>query len=144
MNALNELDGQAFLILEQYKKAYVSSHLEPDNPDYQDAYAKAEESLTSIQSKLFSLSKDAKNGHEALNTQLNQLNAEIARERKRHTKLSKALGKVEHKQLASEDLISDYEEIYQHLYLRNWALALSTLVALYALSFLRAHASNAH
>ena len=141
-NQLNELDGQAFVAMDQFKKAFILSNTMPDNPDYQDAYARAQDALAQVQAKVFSLSTSVQKDQTELNKHLVQWNKEIAKERKRNRRLRKALGMVGHKQLASEELIHDYEDIYEHIYLRNWALALSTLVCGVALYQLRPVATS--
>ena len=57
----------------------------------------------------------------------------IQREREKNRKLKKRLGIIEHENNAATEMISNYKEIYDMRYLRNWALGLSTLACIAAI-----------
>ena len=71
------------------------------------------------------LSNDVQGSTDTMNKTLFKLDAAIKEERKTNRQLRAKLGIVEPKINASSELISDYMEIYDSGYLRNWGLFLS-------------------
>ena len=127
---LNELNSSVNLLLDEFKKVFVLSNMHPANQEYQQQYANMIGGLNQIQSKLFSTSNDVQKNIDTLNKALLSLDIKIKNERNRNKELKVKLGIVENKTNAASEMIDDYTEIYQIRYLRNWALALSTLICI--------------
>jgi ASC-1-like (ASCH) protein len=78
--------------------------------------------INKINSDLFVLSNNVSSNTDELNKQLIILNALIVREKQRNRELKRKLGIVEHKSNAADEMITNFREIYESEYLRNWGL----------------------
>ena len=63
-----------------------------------------------------------------INEVFKRLDILINREKKRNRELKRKLGIVESEVISSNEMISDFNEMYDTDYLRNWGLFLSTIV----------------
>jgi peptidoglycan hydrolase CwlO-like protein len=122
------MNSQLPSMLDEFKKYYVFFNKNPDYPEYQQMFQNIQSNLNSMNADLFMLSNDVQSNTDAMNKTLFKLDILIKEERKRNRQLKSRLGIVEHKINASSELISDYMEMYDFGYLRNWALFLSILV----------------
>jgi len=127
---MTQLDGSVDLVLDEFKKIYVLSKMYPENQEYQQQYANMIGVLNQIQSKLFTIDNDVQVNIDQLNKTMIALDIEIKREREKNKELKRKLGIIENKTNAASEMINDYTEIYNIKYLRNWALALSTLICI--------------
>lgn len=127
---LSQLNGSIDLLLDEFKKIYVLSQMYPANQEYQQQYANMVGGLNQIQSKLFSVSNDVQINIDKLNKLMFDLDIQIKKERVKNRELKRSLGIIENKTNAASELINDYTEIYGIRYLRNWALALSTIICI--------------
>ena len=78
--------------------------------------------LQSINSELFMTSNNIEKDTENINDRLQKINILIRKEKMKNQQLKKKLGIVEKKYNGSDELISDYKEIYNLDYLNNFAL----------------------
>ena len=131
---LENLQSQLPSILSDFEKYYVFYNKNPEYPEYQQMFENIKGNLNTINSDLFKLSNNVQSNIDSLNTGLVDLNASIEKAKKTNTKLKAELGIVEHKNNAATEMIYDYKQIYESGYLRNWALFLSSLVVIGAIS----------
>jgi hypothetical protein len=131
---LSHLNKSINLLLDEFKKIYVLSKMYPENQEYQQQYANMIGGINQIQSKLFSVSNDVQVNIDNLNKEMLALDVQIKKEREKNKKLKIKLGIIENKSNAASEMINDYTEIYDIRYLRNWALALSTLICIITIS----------
>lgn len=124
------------LILDEFRKVYVISHANPNSQEYQQQFANASSNVDQVQSKLFSMTNDVQSNLDTLSGSLLDLNTQIEIERKRNAKLKKKLGIVEDQHVSASGLINEYKEYYNMNYLRNWGLALSTILCIYAITII--------
>ena len=80
------------------------------------------------------MANDIQGNTDDINKQLSELDRLIRIERDKNKNLRKKLGMIENKNNSSLEMISDYKEIYQINYLRNWALFLSTIICIFTIS----------
>ena len=131
---LDELSGGVNLLLDEFKKIYIIAKMHPNNEDIQDRYQDMISNINQLQSKMFSVSNDVQVNINDINQKLLSLNVMIEKERNKNKELRKKLGMVEHKYNSASEMINDYKEIYDTKYLRNWALFLSTVICIFAIS----------
>lgn len=134
INKLDELNGGMELLLDELTKLYVMTKMDPDNEDIKAKYQDTISNINLIQSKLFSMANDIQGNTDDINKQLSELDRLIRIERDKNKNLRKKLGMIENKNNSSLEMISDYKEIYQINYLRNWALFLSTIICIFTIS----------
>lgn len=133
INKLNELDGGINLILDEFKKIYVLANMHPNNEDIQDRYQDMISNINQLQAKLFTVSNDVQVNINDINQKMLALDVLIRKEREKNKQLRKKLGIVEHKNNSASEMISDYRDIYDMKYLRNWSLFLSTIICIFSI-----------
>jgi galactitol-specific phosphotransferase system IIB component len=126
---LETLKSQLPPILDDFKKYYVFFNKNPGYPEYEQMFQNMKSNLNKINSDLFTLSNDIQSNTEKINQKLFALDILIRREKEKNKELKVKLGIVENKNAASSELISNYKEMYESGYLRNWALFLSIVIA---------------
>ena len=131
---LETLQSQLPAILSDFKKYYVFFNKNPEYPEYEQMFNNIKSNLNQINSDLFTLSNNVGVNTEEINDKLFILDALIREEKIKNRDLKVKLGVVEHKNSASIELISDYKQIYESGYLRNWALFISILIVGTAIS----------
>jgi hypothetical protein len=134
INKLDELNGGMSVLLDELKKLYIITLTEPDNKEVKAKYQATISNINLTQSKILSLSNDLQNNMDDINKEVSRLDRLIKIEKDRNKKLKTKLGMIENKNNSSLEMISDYKEIYNIQYLRNWALFLSTIICIYTIS----------
>lgn len=127
---LNQLNGSVNLILDEFKKIYVVSKMNPDIQEYQQQYANIISNINQIQSSLFTISNNVQANIDDISQKLKSLNLLIEKEKTTNKTLKKKLGIIEHNNNAATEMIYNYKQIYNMNYLRNWALFLSTVLCI--------------
>ena len=125
---LSVLQGQLPSIIQDFKKYYVFYNKNPDYQEYQTMFQNIKNNLTNISGKLFTLSNDIQSNIDKINIAFSEQDNLIKKEKEKNTKLKEKLGIIEDKTSASFELISNYKDIYNSHYLRNWGIILSTVV----------------
>ena len=126
---LQSLQQQLPAILEDFKKYYVFYNKNPEFDEYKQMFENIKKNLNKINSDLFVLSNDVSSNTDELNEQLIILNALIIQEKRNNRELKRKLGIVEHKSNAADEMITNFREIYESEYLRNWGLVGCIIVA---------------
>ena len=119
---LQSLQQQLPAILEDFKKYYVFYNKNPEYDEYKQMFENMKTNLNKINSDLFVLSNNVSSNTDELNKQLIILNALIIQEKHKNRELKRKLGIVEHKSNAADEMITNFREIYESEYLRNWGL----------------------
>ena len=133
---IDELDSGINLLLDEFKKLYVITKMHPTNEEYQTQYQNIINNLATVLTKLFSVSNDVQINIDNLNKKLFEFDVLIREEREKNEKLKRKLGIVENKSNAASEMISDYKNIYDKRYLRNWSLLLSSILCMVAIGTL--------
>jgi hypothetical protein len=128
------LQSQLPAVLQNFTNNYVLNYSNIDNQEYQQSYADAKNILNNLSSQLFTVSNDIQYNTEEINKKLIEIDELVRKEKKEQKQLKKKLGIVESNMNASEELIINFQEMYDSEYLRNWGLFLSVLIALFCLS----------
>ena len=136
---LETIEAQLPPILTDFKKYYVFYNKNPDSAEYHQMYSNIKNNLTNANSELFVLSNDVQSNTEDINKLLFELNVLIKEEKKVNRELKKKLNIAENENNASNELISDYTEMYNYDYLKNFGLFLSILIAMGTISKLNAY-----
>jgi hypothetical protein len=127
-NKIHVLTEQLPAVLDDFVKYYIFYNKNPEYEEYRRMYANVKNNLTQIGSEAFGLSNDVQYNTDNLNQKMDCLNIAINREKELNRKLKKRLGIIEDKSNASSELITDYDQIYQLNYLRNFGLFVSIIV----------------
>jgi hypothetical protein len=122
LSKINTLKEKLPSILDDFKKYYVFYNKNPEYSEYQQMFENIKANLQNINSELFMTTNNIEKDTENINDRLQKINALIAKEKMKNRQLKKRLGIVEKKYNGSDELISDYKEIYNLDYLTNFAL----------------------
>jgi len=133
---LKDLDSGINILLDEFKKVYVITRMNPNNQEYQQQFQSITNSLSEILSKLFVISNDVQVNINDINKNLFELNDLIKNERDKNRELKRKLGMIENTSNASSEMISDYKNIYNYNYLRNWSLLISSLLCIGAIGII--------
>jgi len=128
--SLETLQQQLPSILADFQKAFILYNSTPGSQEYEQNYQTSKTHLNNINSQLFALSNNVQSNLDQINSKLFAVDVLIKEEREKNKKLKRELGIVEHKKNAAFEMITDYKEIYQSKYLRNWALFFSILFSI--------------
>jgi DNA-binding ferritin-like protein len=124
---LKNLDGGINTLLDEFKRLYIVSKMNPTNEEYSQQFQNIVNNLESVLSQLFTISNSAQVNIDNINKKLLELNDLIKQERQTNNDLKKKLGMIENDGNASTEMINDYTDIYNMNYLRNWSLLLSSI-----------------
>ena len=122
------LEDQLPSILDDFQKYYVFYNKNPEYDEYQKMFDNIKSNLHTINSNLFSVMNDVDSATESVNKKLAALNVLIRREKLKNTLLKRRLGIAEDKYNGSDEMISNYKEMYEVKYLRNWSMLLGVVV----------------
>ena len=115
-------------ILDDFNKYFVLYNKTPNYPEYENMFNNIKQNLNSLGASLFMVSNDVDSNIDNINKAFKALDILINRERKRNRELKRRLGIVESEANSSNEMIHDYNQMYDEDYLRNWGLFLSTVV----------------
>ena len=132
-NKVNTLEQQLPAILDDYKKYYVFYNKNPEFEEYQQSFEKIKTNLKTTYADLFSITNGVKVNTNDINDKLAALNILILKERQKNRRLKILLGYAEKKNNGADEMVSDYKEMYELEYLRNWGLFLGVVITSLAL-----------
>ena len=115
-------------ILDDFNKYFVLYNKTPNYPEYENMFNNIKQNLNSLGASLFMVSNDVDSNIDNINKAFKALDILINRERKRNRELKRRLGIVESEANSSNEMIHDYNQMYDEDYLRNWGLFLSTVL----------------
>ena len=127
LSQINTLKEKLPAILDDFKKYYIFYNKNPEYNEYQQIFETIKGNLQNINSELFMTTNNIEKGTEGINSKLQIINKLIAKEKIKNRKLKRQLGIVEKKYNGSDELISDYKEMYNLDYLNNFALFMGIL-----------------
>jgi len=122
LSQINTLKEKLPPILDDFIKYYIFYNKNPEYNEYQQIFENIKGNLQNINSELFMTSNNIEKGVENINDRLQKINTLIAKEKIKNRELKRKLGIIEKKYNGSDELISDYKEIYNLDYLKNFAL----------------------
>jgi hypothetical protein len=127
LSQINTLKEKLPAILDDFKKYYIFYNKNPEYNEYQQIFESIKGNLQNINSELFMTTNNIEKGTEDINSKLQIINKLITKEKIKNRKLKRQLGIVEKKYNGSDELISDYKEMYNLDYLNNFALFMGIL-----------------
>jgi hypothetical protein len=128
LSQINTLKEKLPSILEDFVKYYIFYNKNPEYNEYQQMFENIKGNLQKINSELFMTSNNIDKSTETINDRLQKINTLIAKEKIKNKILKRKLGIVEKKYNGSDELISDYKEIYNLDYLNNFALFYGVII----------------
>ena len=133
LSKIQTLQDQQSPVLDDFKKYYVFYNKNPEYDEYHKMFDNINSNIHTINSGLSSVIIDVNSNTEDINKIMEFLNVFIRREKAKNKQLKRKLGRAEEKQNGSDEMVSNYKELYEIDYLRNWAMLLGTIVLSFAL-----------
>ena len=128
LSEINVLRSQLPAILDDFKKYYVFYNKTPEYEEYKQLFENIKSNLNTTNSSLVKINMSVETATEEINKELEALNKLIRRERIKNIVLKRRLGREEEKYNGTDEMISNYKEMYELSYLRNWAMFLGILI----------------
>lgn len=136
IDKMKQLEGGVHLLLDEFKKIFVVAKMNPNDTEVQQQFQNIVNSLAEVLSKLFTISNNVQLNIDDINKKLFELNVLISEEKDRNKELKIKLGIVENTGNASSEMISNYKDMYNMNYLRNWSLLLSSVLCMVTIGFI--------
>jgi len=134
LSKVSVLSNQLPAILDDFKKYYVFYNKTPEYDEYKQMFENIKANLNTTNSSLAKINKSVDSATEDINEKLAALNKLIRRERIKNRLLKRRLGREEEKYNGSDEMISNYKEMYEINYVRNWGMFLGILIVSIAIS----------
>ena len=116
------------LLLDDFRKQYISYSKNSQNNENQQLYQSIQANVENENAKLFILDNAIEKGMEELNKKLLENNKKIEIEKKENEKMKKYLARIENQYHGSDEMISNFKEIYRMHYLKNVSLVLGIIL----------------
>lgn len=131
---LKTLREQLPSILDDYEKYYVFYNRNPEYDEYNRMFENINSNIETTKSKLNMITNDIDKKTETLNKLLNEHDKQIQIEKQKNNILKRKLGIIEHTNNGSNEMISNYKDMYNYEYNTNWGLFISIIIALTTIS----------
>ena len=128
ISQVDVLSNQLPAILDDFKKYYVFYNKTPEYDEYKNMFDNIKSNLNTTNTSLVKIHKSVNDSTEDINEKLEALNKLIRRERIKNLVLKRRLGREEEKFNGTDEMISNYKEMYELNYLRNWAMFIGILI----------------
>jgi len=115
-------------LLDDYVKYYVLCKMNPDSSEYPNYFSNVKTNLIQVKSALMELLSEAQTNTDNVSKQIIKLNDSLKTEKDKNTILKNKLKNTDTKMNATVELISNYTEIYDSNYMKNWALFFSIII----------------
>jgi hypothetical protein len=131
---LKKITEQLPAILDDFEKYYVFYNMNSTNNEYQSLFENIKNNLISLNSQTFILSNGIEEEINKVNKIMILLDGEIKKEKETNRLLNFNLQSIKEKENSSNLMITNYKQLYDIGYLRNWGLVLSIITAGFIIS----------
>jgi hypothetical protein len=130
---LDTIKQKLLPLMDEFKKYYVFFNKSPEYPEYQPTFENIKNNIQLLNSELLSIGNNIKHDTEQINSELLNLNTKISEEKNKNGIFKKILQNMNNKYNASDEMISDYQELYNLYYLRNFSLFIGIIFSSYVI-----------
>lgn len=128
---LNEYEETMQSLLNEFKDKYVLFKLYTNDEEIKQNYENILSNIQFVETNMFNMSNDIQININKLNKYLLELNSAISKKKQINKTLKKKLANIENQNNSSSEMFYDYKDIYDTNYLRNWSLALSSILCIF-------------
>jgi len=121
-------------ILDDFQQYYIFYNKNPEYSEYQQMFENIKGNLNKISSQLFTIENEIETSNQNINNFMKEINTIIHQERVMNNRLKRRHGIIYDTHNSSEQIIDDYNLLYDRYYLRNWGIFVGILIAIYACS----------
>ena len=130
LSQLDTVQSQLGPILDDFNKYFVFYNMNPQISENQQMYDKIKNNIQDLYTSLLTISTDVDKNVNQINNDYQELNKLIEILKNRNEVLKKKLGIVEDTYDGSDTMISNYKDMYNLQYLKNFSLGLGLVVSL--------------
>jgi hypothetical protein len=124
---LDDLQKQMPSVLEDYKKIYVEYNKSPENN--QRSYDTIMGNITNVNVQLRKIQVEVDADITNFNNDMSEINKKISDNKNKNIEYKELLGDTTYKSNSADIMYSDYKELYESAYLKNWALFMGVIVS---------------
>lgn len=129
LSQISSLTEKLPYILDDFIKYYIFYNKNPGVDEYQQIFENVKGNLQNTYTELSSILTDVQKNTDDINKKLLKLDILIEKEKQKNKILKRKIGIIENKYDGSNELISNYKEIYNLNYLKNFALFIGIIIA---------------
>ena len=130
LSQLDTIQSQLGPILDDFNKYFVFYHMNPQISENQQMYDNIKNNIQELYTSLLTISTNINKNVNFINNNYQELNKEIEILKERNTILKKKLGIAEDTYDGSDTMISNYKDMYNLQYLKNFSLGLGIVFSL--------------
>jgi hypothetical protein len=130
LSKLDTIQRQLGPILDDFNKYFVFYNMNPHISENQQMYDKIKNNIQDLYTSLLTTSRDVDKNVNKINNDYQELNKLIEILKNRNELLKKKLGIVEDTYDGSDTMISNYKDMYNLQYLKNFSLGLGLVFSL--------------
>ena len=127
---LDTIQTQLVPILDDFNKYFVFYNMNPQISENQQMYDNIKNNIQELYTSLLTISTNINKNVNFINNNYQELNKEIEILKERNTILKKKLGIAEDTYDGSDTMISNYKDMYNLQYLKNFSLGLGIVFSL--------------
>ena len=127
---IQTLQQQVPAVLDDFKKYYVFYHKNPEYNEYQQMFENIKSNMQTINTNVFTTTNDVEAKTEIINKKLSALNVLILGTRRKNVALNRRLGRIETANNGSDEMVSNYKELYNIEYGKNWGLFVGIVLSI--------------
>jgi hypothetical protein len=116
-------------VLDDFIKYYIFYNKNPEVDEYQQMFENIKGNLQKLISELSTNSNNIEKNIGDINKKLFKVNVLIKKEKQENNLLKRKLGIIENQYDGSDELISNYKEIYNLNYIKNFALCIGIILS---------------
>jgi len=124
---LESIEGQLKPMLNEYKEYYILHNKEPDNEEYENYYQNISTNIEQLKNKLYEINKTVDENNNKLSNNLTTINTKINNVREKNDVLKNGLTYTEDEYNTSEEMIEDFVNIYNLMYMKNFSLLIGVI-----------------
>lgn len=130
LSQLNTIQSQLGPILDDFNKYFVFYNMNPQISENQQMYENIKNNIQDLYTSLLTISTDVDKNVNQINNDYQELNKLIEILKERNAVLKQKLGIVEDTYDGSDTMISNYKDMYNLQYLKNFSLGLGLVFSL--------------
>jgi hypothetical protein len=134
LSQLDTIQTQIGPILDDFNKYFVFYNMNPQISENEQMYDNIKNNIQELYLKLIKISQDVDKNVNQINNDYKELNKLIEILKTRNKILKKKLGIVENTYDGSDTMISNYKDLYNLQYLKNFSLGLGIVFSVFLIT----------
>ena len=116
-------------IAEDFIKYYTFFTKNSENQEYKQMFENIQKNLEKVNAELFMVENKIDKNTQTINKDLFKLDIEIKKDKKKNMFFKSRLGMLANEYNGSTEMVSDYKQMYDSHYLRNFSMIIGILIS---------------